>query len=349
MNRYKSGNFKFIGIILVLSIPLIALTALYISRNLITPNDNFFVISKGETPQINENAWILVIDGQVNNTLTFTYSNFTSQPSKKVLGTLQCVEGPSGTAIWKGIPLKSLLDMAQINKDALDVIFYAADDYTSSLTVEEATEENVLLAYEMNGEPLPPEHGFPVRVVAPNQLGYKWVKWVVRIEIVNYDYKGYWESRGWSDNATRMALSGWSLHAFLLAISFLFGGIAMISGLKNSPITEFFHDLPKFINKKFHIAFSLLYFLTFLSSFIYWMNSTILNRGAIFYTLHGIFALLSVIFIIPGFITGFIKTKKRNQRNRTWHYKLNIISFVFLLVTILLGFYLAFTGQFRFL
>ncbi|MFW9990178.1 MAG: molybdopterin-dependent oxidoreductase [Candidatus Odinarchaeota archaeon] len=74
--------------------------------------------------------------------------------------------------------------------------FYAADDYNSSLTIEEATENDVLLAYEMNSEVLPPEHRFPIRVVAPNQLGYKWVKWVVRIEIVNYDYKGYWESRG---------------------------------------------------------------------------------------------------------------------------------------------------------
>ncbi len=347
MNRDKISYLKFIGIILLLSIPLIALTALYFSSTTITPNDEFFVISKGETPQINENSWGLTIHGQVNNTLTFNYSNFTSQHSEEVIGTLQCVEGPSGTAIWKGVPLKDLLDIAQIKEGALDVVFYAADDYTSSLTVEEATEGNVLLAYEMNGEPLPPEQGFPVRVVAPNQLGYKWVKWVVRIEIVNYDYKGYWESRGWSDDATRMVFSNWFLHAFLLAIAFLFGGIAMISGLKRSQFTEIFHDLPKFVNKKFHITFSIAYFLTSLSVFIYWTISTILNRGAIFYTFHGIIALLSIIFLIPGFITGLKKLKKRDQNQKTWHYKWNLYSFIFFLVTILLGFYLALTGQFR--
>ncbi|MFX1499775.1 MAG: molybdopterin-dependent oxidoreductase [Promethearchaeota archaeon] len=349
MNRNKKPYLKFIGILLLLSIPLIAVIAIFISRNIITPNDEFFVISKGETPVLNENSWTLTIYGQVDNTLTFTYSNFTSLSSEKVLGTIQCVEGPSGTAIWKGISLKNLLNMAQLKVGALDVVFYAADDYSSSLTVEEATEDNVLLAYEMNGEPLPIEQGFPVRVVAPNQLGYKWVKWLIGIEIVDYDYKGYWESRGWSDNATRSTVSDWSLHAFLLAIAFLFGGIAMISGLKRSPITELFDDLPKFVNKQFHIIFSIAYFLTSLSTFIYWIISTILYRGAIFYTFHGIIALLSIIFVIPGFITGFKKTKMRNQRNRTWHYKWNIISFILLIVTILLGFYLAFTGQFRFL
>ncbi|MFX1296367.1 MAG: molybdopterin-dependent oxidoreductase [Promethearchaeota archaeon] len=349
MNRTIYPYLKFIGILILLSIPLIALTSLFISRNMITPNDEFFVISKGEIPELNENTWKLTIHGQVNNNLTFTYSNFTSQPSKEVLATLQCVDGPSGSAIWKGVSIKGLLDTAQLKTDAVDVVFYAADDYSSSLTIEEATEDNVLLAYEMNGEPLPAEHGFPVRVVAPNQLGYKWIKWVVRIEIVNYDYIGYWESRGWSDNATRTALSDWFLHAFLLSVAFIFGGIAMISGLKRSQFTELFHDLPKFVNKKFHIASALAFFLISLTSFIYWMISTILNRGAIFYTVHGIIALLSMVFLIPNVITGIKKNKKRDSRGKTWHYKFSVYSSIFFLSTILLGFYLALTGQFRFI
>ncbi|MFW9990177.1 MAG: hypothetical protein ACFFC3_16160 [Candidatus Odinarchaeota archaeon] len=88
MIRPKKAYFKFIVIIFIFSIPLTAFTCLYISRNLITPNNDFFIISKGEIPQINENSWILIIDGQVNNTLTFTYSNFTSQPSTEVLATV---------------------------------------------------------------------------------------------------------------------------------------------------------------------------------------------------------------------------------------------------------------------
>ncbi len=349
MNRTKNPYLKFIGILLLLCIPLIALTALFISRNIITPNDDFFVITKGEIPELNSNTWTLNIYGHVNNTLTFSYSNFTSQPSKEVLGTLQCVEGPSGTANWRGIPLKDLLNIAQLKPGAVDVVFYAVDDYSSSLTIEEATEDNVLLAYEMNGEPLPTEQGFPVRVVAPSQLGYKWVKWVVGIEVVNYDYIGYWESRGWSDDASRTALSDWFLHAFLLSVAFLFGGIAMISGLKRSPVITYFHNLPKFVNKNFHIIFAIAYFLTSLSTFIYWMISTILNRGAIFYTIHGIIALLSIIFLILNVITGVKKTKRRDIRGKTWHYKFSIYSSIFFLSAILLGFYLAFTGQFRFI
>ncbi|NVM37285.1 MAG: molybdopterin-dependent oxidoreductase [Candidatus Lokiarchaeota archaeon] len=348
MNRIKKPSMKFTGIFILLCIPLIALTALLISRNMTTPNDDFFVITKGEIPELNTNSWTLIIDGHVNKSLTFSYSNFTSQPSKEVRGTLQCVEGPSGTAIWKGVPIKALLNMTQLKTGAVDVVFYAADDYSSSLTIEEVNDDNALLAYKMNGEPLPVEQGFPVRVVAPNQLGYKWVKWVVRIEIVNYDYIGYWESQGWSDNATRTQLTNWFLHAFLLSVAFLFGGIAMISGLKRSPVTELFHDLPKFVNKKFHITFSIAYFLTSLSAFIYWMISTILNRGAIFFTVHGILALLAIIFLIPGVITGLKKSRIRDQKTRTWHYKWNIYSFIFFTSTIILGFYLAFTGQFRF-
>jgi len=348
MNISKIPYLKFIGILILLCIPLIALSAVLINRNMITPNDDFFTISKGEVPEVNENTWTLIIDGHVNNTLTFSYTNFTSQPSIEILATLQCVEGPSGTAIWRGILIEDLLDMAQLKIGAVDVVFYAVDDYSSSLTIAEIYDNNVLLAYEMNGEPLPAEQGFPVRVVAPNQLGYKWVKWVVRIEIVNYDYIGYWESQGWSDNATRTQLSDWFLHAFLLSIAFLFGGIAMISGLKRSPITELFRDLPKFVNKHFHMIFAIAYFLTSLGSFIYWMLSTIQNRGVIFYTIHGIIALLSIIFLIPGVITGLKKSKKRDQKGKTWHYKLSVYSFIFFLSTILLGFYLAFTGQFRF-
>ncbi|MFX1477102.1 MAG: molybdopterin-dependent oxidoreductase, partial [Promethearchaeota archaeon] len=213
MNGKRAIRVKYIGIVILLFLPLFGLVGVLISRTIITPNDQFFIVNKGEIPNINANNWRLSIGGQVNNNLIFTYSNFTSQPSKEVLATLQCVDGPSGTALWKGIPLKDLLELAGVQTDAIDVVFFAADDYSSSLTIEEAMAPDVLLAYEMNHEVLPVEHGFPVRVVAPNHLGYKWVKWLVRIEIVNYDYIGYWESRGWSDDASITPLSDWIWHA----------------------------------------------------------------------------------------------------------------------------------------
>ena len=237
MNRKRKIFLKYIGILILLCLPLIGLTGVVISRAIITPNDQFFVVSKGEIPHIEINNWTLTINGHINNNLTFTYSNFTSQPSQEVLATLKCVDGPYATAIWKGIPVKDLLDLAEVKPGAIDVVFYAADNYSSSLTIEEARMANVLLAYEMNGEVLPVEQGFPVRVVAPNHLGYKWVKWVVRMEIVNYDYIGFWESRGWSDDASITPFSDWIWHAVLLSIYLLFGGVAIMTGLKRSPVT----------------------------------------------------------------------------------------------------------------
>ncbi|MFX1243021.1 MAG: DUF4079 family protein [Promethearchaeota archaeon] len=346
MDNKRKVHFKYIGILVLLFLPLIGVMGLFVSRNIITPNDEFFVVSKGEAPFVPLNTWKLTIDGHVNNSLIFNYSNFTSLPSKEIVATLQCVDGFFGTAKWKGVPIKDLLDLVEVKAGAVDVVFHAADDYSSSLTIEEARMDNVLLAYEMNNEVLPVEHGFPVRVVAPNQLGYKWVKWVVRMEIVNYDYIGFWESRGWSDNAYRTPLNDWFVHAGLMAFSFILGGIALMSGLKRSPITDYFHKLPKFVNKKFHIIVGIGFFTMSLGTFIYWAISTFLNRGAIFYTVHGIAALISMIIVIPGAITGFKKSKKRDFDKKTWHYRFNRFAFYFFLATIILGFTLTFIRWF---
>ena len=342
MDRKRKMYLKYIGILILLCLPLFGLIGIMVSRNIITPNDEFFVVSKGETPIVPSNTWNLTIDGQVNNILTFSYSNFTSQPSIEIIATLNCVDGFSGTALWKGVPIKDLLDLAQIQAGAVDVVFYAADNYSSSLTIEEASMDNVLLAYEMNNEALPADQGFSVRVVAPNQLGYKWVKWVVRMEIVNYNYIGFWESRGWSDNAYRTIFTDWFLHAVLMAISFLLGGMALMSGLKRSPVTVFFQDLPKFVTKKFHITIGAGFFIMAQGTFVYWVISTILNRGAILYTIHGIAALISMIIVIPGAITGFKKSRKRDSKEKIWHYKVNLYSFYFFLSTMIIGFSLTF-------
>jgi DMSO/TMAO reductase YedYZ molybdopterin-dependent catalytic subunit len=84
-----------------------------------------------------------------------------------------------------------------------EVVFKCADGYSTSLTMEELRRTGVLLGHKVNGEPLLPEHGFPLRVVAPEKYGMKWAKWVTAMEFVDYDYKGFWEEKGWSDDAGR--------------------------------------------------------------------------------------------------------------------------------------------------
>jgi DMSO/TMAO reductase YedYZ molybdopterin-dependent catalytic subunit len=83
------------------------------------------------------------------------------------------------------------------------VIFYAYDGYSTSLPLNYILEKDILIAYKMNGLTLPPERGFPFELVAESKYGYKWVKWITAIELSdNVNYKGYWESRGFSNDAT---------------------------------------------------------------------------------------------------------------------------------------------------
>jgi DMSO/TMAO reductase YedYZ molybdopterin-dependent catalytic subunit len=84
-----------------------------------------------------------------------------------------------------------------------EIVFKCADGYSTSITLEEALQEGVQLCYRINGETMLPRHGYPLRLVLPEKYGMKWAKWITEIEFVDYDYKGYWERRGWSDYAGR--------------------------------------------------------------------------------------------------------------------------------------------------
>jgi hypothetical protein len=104
-------------------------------------------------------------------------------------------------ALWKGVPLMDLLNRAGVKPGATKVIFHAADDYTDSIHLSKALEPTTLIAIHMNGVQLPQDHGYPARVLVPGIYGMKHCKWLTRIEVVNYDFHGYWQERGWSDAA----------------------------------------------------------------------------------------------------------------------------------------------------
>jgi DMSO/TMAO reductase YedYZ molybdopterin-dependent catalytic subunit len=167
----------------------------------VTPIKDFFVVDLGDKPEIDIEKWRLEVTGLVDNPLVLTYDDILSIPSVVQVTTLYCVTGFEGTGEWTGVPLQYILEKAGYSEDTVSVIFYAADDYTSSISLEKALQDDTILAYKVNGVTLPKEHGYPLRLVVPDKWGYKWVKWIVRIELVDYDYEGYWESRGFSNIA----------------------------------------------------------------------------------------------------------------------------------------------------
>lgn len=145
----------------------------------------------------------LKIFGLVENSQDYTYDEVISnhQSYEKVVK-LDCVEGWSVVILWEGLLVRDLLEEAKVKPEAKVVIFHAYDGYTTSLPVDYIMNNDILLAYKMNGVTLPPERGFPFELVAESKWGYKWEKWVTQIELSDdVNYRGYWESRGYSNNA----------------------------------------------------------------------------------------------------------------------------------------------------
>jgi DMSO/TMAO reductase YedYZ molybdopterin-dependent catalytic subunit len=153
---------------------------------------------------INVSTYKLEIKGLVNRTVEYTYDQILDrfQKYQKVV-TLYCVEGWSVKILWEGFLVSDLIKEAGVNSSAVGAIFYASDGYSTELPLDYITDHNIIIAYKMNELTIPPERGFPFELVAESQYGYKWIKWITTIELTdNPDYLGYWESRGYPNNAT---------------------------------------------------------------------------------------------------------------------------------------------------
>ncbi|MFC1954054.1 molybdopterin-dependent oxidoreductase [Chloroflexota bacterium] len=143
----------------------------------------------------------LKITGLVENPKSYTYDEVISnhQHYEKVV-TLDCVEGWSATILWEGLMVRDLLTEAGSLPNAKVIIFHAYDGYTTSVPIDYITNNDIIMAYKMNEIALPTERGFPFQLVAESKWGYKWIKWITEIELSDdTDYRGYWESRGYSN------------------------------------------------------------------------------------------------------------------------------------------------------
>lgn len=175
----------------------------------VTPNADFYRIDTALVlPRVDTADWSLRIHGMVDREVTITWDELVALPMTEAYVTLACVSNEVGGSLignarWLGYPIRELLARAGVQADADMVLSTSIDGFTASSPLETLTDDrDALLAIGMNGEPLPIEHGFPVRMVVPGLYGYvSATKWVTQLEVTRFDRAlAYWTPRGWSDH-----------------------------------------------------------------------------------------------------------------------------------------------------
>ncbi len=173
----------------------------------VTSNGNFYRVDVNIfPPTVNSSTWNLKVFGLVNTELNLDLAQLQQMAVVEQYNTLECVSNTIGgdlisTAQWTGVKLKDVLAMAGVQASADYVVFRAVDGYDVGIPMDSAMLDGTLLAYEMNGSPLPTDHGSPLRAIVPGLYGMMNCKWIVSIEAVSGVYQGYWQVRGWENDA----------------------------------------------------------------------------------------------------------------------------------------------------
>jgi DMSO/TMAO reductase YedYZ molybdopterin-dependent catalytic subunit len=170
---------------------------------------NWPVLDLGDVPDIPRSSWRLEITGEVHNPVTLTWDDFIALPQVDDVSDFHCVTTWSRfDNRWRGVRMRDLAELVVPADSARFVLFTGHDaqpgtdiPYTTNLPLTRATEDDVLLVHTWEGQPLPREHGGPVRVITPKLYAWKGTKWVRRIEFLARDQRGYWELRGYSNTA----------------------------------------------------------------------------------------------------------------------------------------------------
>ena len=184
----------------------------------ITPTDKFYQVTKNLVdPDVARDIWRFDIVGNVETPRAWTFHELTALPAVEQETTMQCISygvgsGLISNAVWKGVPLPTLLAMVKPKADSARVLFHAADGFFETFPLSKANEMTTLVAWEMNGEPLPPRHGFPMRLIVPGIYGERNPKWVTRLEFLSKDDPrlkinrhgiegvGFYTEQGWGPN-----------------------------------------------------------------------------------------------------------------------------------------------------
>jgi DMSO/TMAO reductase YedYZ molybdopterin-dependent catalytic subunit len=182
----------------------------------LTPNEQFFSVAHYDRPVIDETSWALEIGGSVGRPLRLTLDEIKARPRREVVFTLECsgnhgfpwFTSAVGNARWVGTPLAPILEEAQVHGSGREVVFFGTDageeevrdtkvrqNFARSMSIADAMSSDNILAYEMNGAPLPQPNGFPLRLIAPGWYGIANVKWLDRIEVWDSPFMGRFQAR----------------------------------------------------------------------------------------------------------------------------------------------------------
>ena len=202
----------------------------------LTPVGDFYLVSKNlADPAIDASTWMLQILGECQNPGAFTLSQLTTLPSRTEFVTLECISNPVGgklmsTGAFTGVALKDLVKLAIPTVQARSVNFRSRDGYTEALDMSIAmSRSDILVAYSLNGGPLPAEHGYPARVVVPGRYGMKSPKWLDQITLAAKPVAGFWEEQGWDPGEpvhTTARIDLPSFPAFVKVSDVALGGVA---------------------------------------------------------------------------------------------------------------------------
>ena len=183
----------------------------------ITSNDDFYIVTKNAAgdPDLRAAEWRLIVDGEVGRTIQLDYMSLRNLPTVETTKTLECISnfvakcelapfgcGLIGNARWRGVRLSDLLDLAGgLNPGVVSLAVIAADEFSTALPIDAALAPDTLLVYEMNGQVLPREHGYPARVLVPGRYGMKNAKWVVALRAMSREFLDWYGQRNWSRQA----------------------------------------------------------------------------------------------------------------------------------------------------
>ncbi len=183
------------------------------TRPEVTPTEAFYRIDINARPvSIEGDSWVLQVDGLFDNPRPLTLADLMAYPPVTQAITLSCISNPIGgdligTGYWTGVRLRDLLQDLGLRPEARELYVEAADGFYESVAMADLMDPRTLLVYGMNGETLPVEHGYPLRIYIPNRYGMKQPKWITRIEAIDREGPGYWVDRGWSAEARPRIIS----------------------------------------------------------------------------------------------------------------------------------------------